>query len=619
MNKTDKVLVAILAVLICCWFALSRRDAQRMAEWRAAHPEVAAAGADAQFEAISNPEDAAIVSAAGDPTADPASGNGAGALTEAIPGAAAAVRALAPERVVCVSNSVLDLVFTSHGGAVKSATMRDYNLSLDPEDGPVAFDFGDFPALAIEGIPGLGRDADFALSEPEPGIIRAECTAGNGMRLVRTITATNGYHLAVRDEFSGLPADALPETSLALGPITAAGAAGGSAFRASVPTEGVDVRTRDAAGKAKTLEQNASSALAKGATRSFAQMFGAAAGGGCSAPRIAPNAPLSAEDEFAPAGQAIDFVAVRERFFVEVLTPSLPASSVRTILRRKSGTDGALQLESLASRIGFRGESAGADGTVTRSYSLYLGPRKMDELLSEDSITGVHGHFDIMRFGTWSWFCKWLLTLLNAIHRVVPNYGWAIIVLTAIVRLILFPINRKSAQGMRKMSELQPKMKEINERYKDDPQKRQAETMRLYQENHVNPLSSCLPMLIQLPIFIALFTVLRSAVELRYAPFLWISDLSEPENCFRDTLGFGVNFLPIAMAATMTLQSRLTPSAGDPQQQKMMTVMMPIMMLVMCYSFASALGLYWSVSQALAIFGMWYARRGTGAKTAASK
>ena len=225
-------------------------------------------------------------------------------------------------------------------------------------------------------------------------------------------------------------------------------------------------------------------------------------------------------------------------------------------------------------------------------------------------------YLDVMRFGTWSWFCRWLLDLLNFIHRFVPNYGWSIVVLTLLVRIVLLPLSRKSQQSMRKMSELQPKMKEINEKYKDEPQKRQAETMRLYAENHVNPLSSCLPMLIQLPVFIALFTVLRSSVELRFAPWLWVADLSAPEGLFKEWFPFGgLNILPIAMAATMTLQSLLTPSAGDPKQQRMMAIMMPVMMLVMFYPFPAALCLYWSVSQALAILGLWWARR-SGAKPA---
>jgi YidC/Oxa1 family membrane protein insertase len=124
-------------------------------------------------------------------------------------------------------------------------------------------------------------------------------------------------------------------------------------------------------------------------------------------------------------------------------------------------------------------------------------------------------------------------------------------------------------------------------------------------------------MLVQIPVFIALFNVLRSAVELRYAPFLWIGDLSEPEGLFSDILPFGgLNLLPIFMAATMALQSALTPTTGDKNQQKMMVVFMPIMMLFMFYSFPSALSLYWTLSQVLSIWQMWLIRRSTAGKTA---
>ena len=145
----------------------------------------------------------------------------------------------------------------------------------------------------------------------------------------------------------------------------------------------------------------------------------------------------------------------------------------------------------------------------------------------------------------------------------------------------------------------------------------------MYRDNKVNPMASCLPMLVQIPVFIALFTVLRSAVELRYAPFLWIADLSEPE-ALGATSWFpffgGLNILPILMAATMALQSAVTPSTGDKQQQRMMMVMMPLMMLVMFYSFPSALSLYWTVSQVLSIAQMWWIRkRYTPAPVAASE
>ena len=215
-----------------------------------------------------------------------------------------------------------------------------------------------------------------------------------------------------------------------------------------------------------------------------------------------------------------------------------------------------------------------------------------------------------MEFGMWRWVCYPTVWLLNTFNNFIPNFGIAILILTIFVRILFWPLTHKSTISMRRMQEIQPKMKEIREKFKDNPQRMQQETFQLYREHNVNPMSSCLPMLIQIPVFIALFTVLRSAVELRYAPFLWIVDLSEPENLFPTIFPFGgLNILPILMAVTMGLQSALTPSTGDKNQQRMMTVMMPVMMLFMFYSFPSALSLYWTVSQILSIAQMWWIRK----------
>ncbi|MBQ9726655.1 MAG: YidC/Oxa1 family insertase periplasmic-domain containing protein [Kiritimatiellae bacterium] len=568
MNKTEKLIVALLVLLLCGAFYSSYSNNRKQAEWRAAHP------------ASSRPAPAAAAPAA--------------ATAHAAPAAAARPEPEAdsgrPEELFVFSNDVARVAFTSKGGAIRSVTLPGFDRTLDPADGPVELAFAGAPTLALAGIPGLGAGADFAVEEAAPGLVRMTAENADGLRLVRTVALTNGFHFAVRDVFSskdGAPV-AVPAFRVALGGI-----------RSVAPTDKDADMGVDAALDGETPEMTLSSALRDGAP-SIAGLFGTK-GGGCSAATVSPAAPMTRREELAGS---VGWVGVRERFFAQVLTPAVPGAGVAAAVSRKPTAPGAaLALDSVGAELLVAPQERG-DGTLVCDYSLYAGPRKMSELRKEG-----RDHLAVMRFGTWSFFCRYLLDLLNAIHALVPSYGLAIIILTVLVRLVLYPFTRKSTESMKKMQELQPKIKALQEKYKDDKRKLQQEQMKLYAEAKVNPLYSCLPMLIQLPVFIALFMVLRTSVELRHESFLWIRDLSEPENLFRDTLGFGLNLLPIGMAVTMTLQSRLTPSAGDPSQQKMMTVFMPIMMLVMCYPFASALGLYWVVSQAIAIAGLWRARR----------
>jgi YidC/Oxa1 family membrane protein insertase len=177
---------------------------------------------------------------------------------------------------------------------------------------------------------------------------------------------------------------------------------------------------------------------------------------------------------------------------------------------------------------------------------------------------------------------------------------------------------------MKAMQKFQPLISKLREKYKDDPQRLNAETMKLYKEHKINPFAGCLPMVVQIPVFFALFTMLRSAVELRGASFLWIKDLSQPDTIWSHTLAFALpivgdtlklNPLPIAMGASMIWQMKLTPSGGDPKQQQMM-MFMPLMMLYFFYSSSSGLVLYWTVQQFLSIAQQWWSMR--QADTAAS-
>jgi YidC/Oxa1 family membrane protein insertase len=182
-------------------------------------------------------------------------------------------------------------------------------------------------------------------------------------------------------------------------------------------------------------------------------------------------------------------------------------------------------------------------------------------------------------------------------------YGWAIIAITVIIKVVFWPLTQASTRSMKRMQALQPQMNAIKEKYKDDPVKMNKKTMEFMKENKVSPLGGCLPMLLQIPVFFGFYRMIQSAIELRGAHFLWVSDLSKPDTLFViPGTAMPFNLLPLIMGVTMLWQARLTPpSPGmDPMQAKMMRYM-PLMFLVFLYNFSAGLALYWTVQNLLTI------------------
>ena len=226
------------------------------------------------------------------------------------------------------------------------------------------------------------------------------------------------------------------------------------------------------------------------------------------------------------------------------------------------------------------------------NYFIYAGPKEYDTLKKY----GV-GLEHIVDFGFFSILARPLFWLMKVFYDIFPNYGVAIIILTIIVRIPFIPLINKGQKSMKKLQDIQPRMAEIKEKYKKDPQKMQKEIMELYKKHKVNPMGGCLPMLLQIPVFFALYKVLLIAIELRGAPFmLWIKDLSVKDPYY---------ILPIIMGATMVIQQKMTPSTMDPTQQKIMMIM-PIVFTLMFLTFPSGLVLYWLVNNVLSIAQQWH-------------
>lgn len=284
------------------------------------------------------------------------------------------------------------------------------------------------------------------------------------------------------------------------------------------------------------------------------------------------------------------WVAVLQHYFVSAWIPNQDSTH-----QLYTSTDKARNLGS----IGYRGPvvdiPAGATETITSK--LWTGPKLQNQMAD------VANHLDLTVDYGWAWFiAKPLFWLLTHIHDLVKNWGLAIICVTLVVKGCLYPLTKAQYTSMAKMRMLQPKIQEMRERYGEDRQRMSQEMMKLYKEEKVNPLGGCLPILLQMPIFIALYWTFMEAVELRHAPFFgWIQDLSAQDPYY---------ILPILMGVSMFLLQKMSPTpVADPMQQKVMTFM-PVIFTVFFLFFPAGLVLYWLVSNLITIVQQQWIYRG---------
>ena len=244
-------------------------------------------------------------------------------------------------------------------------------------------------------------------------------------------------------------------------------------------------------------------------------------------------------------------------------------------------------------------------------FVFYMGPKSLKVLGQYDN-----SFKNAINFGFFNIIAKPLLITMNTIYNFMPNYGIAIILLTVLIKLIFWPLGTKSYKSMNKMKKVQPLMTEIRAKYKNDKQKMNQEVMALYKTYKVNPASGCLPMLVQMPIFFALYRMLYQAIELRHAPFFgWIADLSAPDRLFEFSFAipmmqapYGLPMLTLVMGASFLLQQKMTPATGDPMQAKMM-MLMPIFMTVLFINFPAGLVLYMFVNNIISMGQQYYIQK----------
>lgn len=480
---------------------------------------------------------------------------------EAQPAPPAAPPAPAEQRVR-FRNDLVDAEFTSWGGALVRWSLLGYQDPSQPGRPPVEITTtgGEGTALVTPladlGAGDLSRAA-YVVEQPDPRTLVFTLERG-GLRVRKTYLLDDAYTFRLRIEVANGSSQTV-----------------GSSF---VTTWPAILRESD------DFHEFSASAYQDG---TLSNWFVNAP------PAFLGLGPGAADEPETLAGN-VEWAGAQTRYFLAAILPDNPRDASARFTPVDPGERALVE-------VGFARAELPPGGGLDREYRVYLGPKEPDRL------DGVGAHLDeAIQKGWFPSLTRFFTWLLTATHRIVPNYGVAIILITIIVRLLLAPLMARQMRSMKRMSVLQPRMKEIQERFPDDRQKQSEAMMALYKEAGVNPLSmmtGCLPMLLQLPVFVGFYYALQGAIQLRQKPFVgWIDDLSQPEALFViPGIDLPVRLLPILMGASMVLQQKLTPSTMDPAQARMMLTVMPVMFTVMFYQFASGLVLYWFVSTLLGI------------------
>ena len=297
-----------------------------------------------------------------------------------------------------------------------------------------------------------------------------------------------------------------------------------------------------------------------------------------------------------------DWAAVSNQFFTTLIAPL--TAKANGVWGRRFEISPEQKTAGLAGALRMPGFQLPPGQTYSARFEIWAGPKIYHRLAQLD-----HNEAEIMDFGMFKIVSQFLLNFLNWLHGFIGSYGWSILALTAIIKIVLWPLQDKANRSMRRMSLLNPKIQELRDKYKDDPTRMNQEVMKLYKDYGINPVGGCLPMMIQIPIFFGLFKMLGQAVELRNAQFLWVHDLSQPDTiAYLPVIGWPINIIPLCMAASQIWLMAMTPKTGDATQRRVM-MFTPLIFLFICYNFAAALALYYTTQNLFSIVQFYYNKR----------
>ncbi|MDR1190271.1 MAG: membrane protein insertase YidC [Verrucomicrobiales bacterium] len=492
---------------------------------------------------------------------------------------------LAPEQECALENDYFRVRLTTHGGGVKRVELKKHHAGIDQ---PVILNNGArLPVFNISGWMAGANLIGWQIAASDAGSVTFTRELQPNLTVTRRFTVSGDYQLTLDQIITNSSADpkdlkVLPPYRLALGAVTALHPENGAAEERYVTLSWYTV----------------GDSYGSGQLGSFSD-----------------TAPLgfklwSGKKVIDSGGDAIRWAAVKSQFFAMMVNclgfDAQRAEGTRQYFPDLQSNPNAAVPAGIVGDLTVSGVTVNPGTSVAQQFSFYAGPKENSRLQALPD-----NQAKIMEFGWFGIISRALLWLMNAIHDVIPNYGVAIICVTIILRAVLWWPQSSANRSMKRMQAVAPLMKETQAKFKDKPEKLNQEMMKIYKDYGVNPVGSCLPMLIQFPIFIGFYWMLQSSIELRHEHFLWIKDLSQPDTVWR--LAFGpafslpINPMPLLMTLTMYLSMRISPQPQgvDNPMMKMMKFM-PLFFLLFCYNFSSALSLYWTAQNILSIVQMRY-------------
>lgn len=477
------------------------------------------------------------------------------------------------EQTAELSNAFIRVQFTSLGGGIRDISLLQH--LQEQKKGHVILNRGAIvPLLNLNGWTGETEVAAYELDTSSPGKVLFRKRLPSGALLERSYRLSGDYQIELKDLITAASAVDLPSYEICVGTATSP-----------------HLKTYERATVAGAWHKTSGAYVTHHLTEfDDTHVLGFHLWGGKT-------------EIVSPENEEIGWTAVKSQFFPLIVRfASEPAIRVRydRILLPHLGEKNAAVPDAITGEARFKPLSLAQGESTTRVYEVYAGPKE------DARLSALPDNQDqAMEFGWLGWIARPLLILMNAVHSHVGNYGWSIVVMTLLIKVVLWMPQTWANNSMKRMSAVAPLMKEIQAKYKDNPEKLNKEMLKVYGDYGVNPLGGCLPMLVQFPIFIGFYTMLQSATELRNAGFLWIHDLSQPDTVATlGLLGFGIpiNPMPLLMAASTYASLHMTPQpSGVDNPMQNVIKFMPLIFLVICYNFSSALSLYWTVQSLLSI------------------